>query len=52
MYNLNDGGGKETVMNARRSVSFALWGLSAAVFCAAPAMAQYEPVLTLEGICP
>lgn len=30
----------------------ALWGLGAAALCAAPAMAQYEPVLTLEGTCP
>lgn len=51
-FNLNDGCGKETVVNARRSVRLVLWGLDAALLCTAPAMAQYEPVLTLEGTCP
>lgn len=50
VYNLSGGGGKETAMNARRSVRLILWGLSAAVLLAAPTMAQ--PVLTLEGSCP
>lgn len=50
VYSLSGGGGKETVMSARRSVRLALWGLGAAVLWAAPAMAQ--PVLTLEGSCP
>lgn len=49
VYNLSDGGGKETAMSARRSVRLALWGLGAAVL-AAPAMAQ--PVLTVDGSCP
>lgn len=52
MYNLNDGGGKETVMKPRGSFRLALWGFVAAALCAAPAMAQYEPVLSLDGRCP
>ncbi len=39
-------------MSGRRSVRFAVWGLGAAMLFAAPAVAQYEPVLTLEGTCP
>lgn len=39
-------------MKPRGSFRLALWGLGAAACCAAPAMAQYEPVLTLEGTCP
>lgn len=50
VYNLSDGGGKETVMNASRSVRLALWGVAAAALWAAPALAQ--PVLMLEGSCP
>ncbi len=49
--NLSDAGGKEMVMKPRGSFRVALWGLGAALW-AAPAMAQYEPVLTLEGSCP
>lgn len=39
-------------MKPRGSFRLALWGFVAAALCAAPAMAQYEPVLMVEGSCP